>query len=88
MGSLTDNPDAVAAAIKAYREGATKYTLMDVHQKPGEGNYDRVEELQICDAFRAAEAVQRAAVPRIKFILFVEQDTLVMRPIDEDKEGG
>lgn len=55
--SLTDNPAAAAAAIEAYREGSVKYTLMDLNQKPGEGNYDRVEELRICDAIRAAEAV-------------------------------
>lgn len=67
--SLADNPAAVAAAIEAERESATKYTLMDIHQGPGEGNYDRVEELTVIDMLRAAE--QAAGVD--------EQYTLVLK---------
>ena len=76
--SLTDNPVAVEAAIKAYRNGVN-YTCMDIRQGqgPGEGNYDRIEELRICDAIRAAE--QAAGVD--------SQDTMVMQEISED-EGG
>lgn len=72
--SLADNPAAIAAAIEAERESVTKYTLMDIHQGPGEGNYDRVQELRVADMLRAAEA---AAVD--------EQDTLVMQEVGKNK---
>lgn len=72
--SLADNPNAVAAAIRAAQEAATKYTLMDIRQGPGEGNYDRVQELRVKDMLRAAEA---AGVD--------EQATLVMQEVDEDE---
>jgi hypothetical protein len=68
--SLADNPTAVEAARKALREAGGKYTMMDLNQRPGEGNYDRIEELTICDVLRAAEAV---GLP------LDERDTLVMR---------
>lgn len=55
--TLLDNPSAIAAAIKAYRDSAFKYTMMNIRQGPGEGNYDHIEELRICDAIRAAEEV-------------------------------
>lgn len=68
--SLAERPAAVAAAIKAYRDGACKYTMMDLNQKPGQGNHDRIQELRICDAIRAAEAVA-----------LDEGDTLIMHPL-------
>lgn len=74
--SLADNPAAVAAAIEAEREAATKYTLMDIHQGPGEGNYDRVQELRVKDMLRAAEAAEPA---------LDEQDTLVLEEVGEDE---
>lgn len=86
--SLTDNPNAVAAAVQAYRDGAMKYTLMDINQGPGEGNYDRVEQLKMEDAIRAAEAVHRANVPRIEILSFDEQDTLVMKAPDIGEDKG
>lgn len=58
------------AAIKAFRDGANRYTLMDIRQGPGEGNYDRVEQLKLEDAIRAAEGVAGT---------LDEQDTLVMQ---------
>lgn len=73
--SLADNPAAVAAAIKARDEGVIKYTMMDVRQGPGEGNYDRIQELKMKDALRAAEAVGELD----------EQDTLVMQEVGEDE---
>lgn len=74
--SLADSPAAVEAAIKAFRDGASKYTMMDLNQKPGEGNYDRIEELRLCDAIRAAEA---AAVDG--------GDTLVLKTTPPPSEG-
>lgn len=58
--SLADNPAAVDAAIKAQSDAASKYTLMDIRQGPGEGNFDRVQRLTVEDMLRAAEA---AALP-------------------------
>lgn len=81
--SLTDNPAAMKAVIKAFRAAATKYTMADLHQKPGEGNYDRIEQLQLEAAIRAGEAVYwMTATSRID-----EQDTIIIEPIGED-EGG
>jgi hypothetical protein len=74
--SLADSPAAVDAAIKAQRDAASKYTLMDIRQGPGEGNYDRVERLTVEDMLRAAEG---AAVD--------EQDTLVLKT-PPPSEGG
>lgn len=86
--SLTDNPGAVAAAVAAFRVGAMKYTLMDINQKPGEGNYDRVEELRICDAIRAAEAVgEERIVADQEAIGFDQEDTLVMQEVHPDEES-
>lgn len=72
--SLADNPAAIAAAIEAQRKAVTKYTLMDINQGPGEGNYDRVQELTVADMLRAAEAAGVDA-----------QDTLVMQEVGEDE---
>jgi hypothetical protein len=79
--SLTDNQGAVDAAIKAFREGAMFYTMMDLNQKPGEGNYDRIEQLRLEDAIRAAEAWEPPPVD--------EDDTLVMQEVhtSEDEEN-
>lgn len=49
--------------------------MMDINQGPGEGNYDRIEQLQIEDAIRAAEDfVEYEDALRVD-----EQDTLVMK---------
>jgi hypothetical protein len=55
--SLTDNPAAVDAAIAAFRRRAGELTMLDIKQGPGEGNYDRIEQLRIEAAIEAAEAV-------------------------------
>lgn len=70
--SLADNPIAVAAAVQAERESVTIYTQLQLGQGPGEGNYDRIQELRVADMLRAAEA---AAVD--------EQDTMVMQEVGD-----
>lgn len=75
--SLADNPAAVEAAIKAYAETKPNLTMMNVRQGPGEGNYDRIEEVSMEAALRAAEAVP-----------VDEQDTLVMKEVGEDEGEG
>lgn len=72
--SLADNPASVAAAVKAYAETKPNLTMMNVRQGPGEGNYDRIEEVSMEAALRAAEA---AGVD--------EGDTLVMQEVGEDE---
>lgn len=72
--SLADNPAAVEAAVKAYAETKPNLTMMDVRQGPGEGNYDRIEEVSMAAALRAAEAVG-----------VDEQDTLVLEEVAEDE---
>ena len=71
---LADSPAAVAAAVKAYAETKPNLTMMNVRQGPGEGNYDRIEEVSMEAALRAAEA---AGVE--------EGDTLVMQEVGEDE---
>lgn len=83
--SLADNPAAITAAIEAEREAATKYTLMDIRQGPGEGNYDRVQELRIKDMLRAAEEAHIASAPTIQFVSVDEADTLVLEDTGEDE---
>jgi predicted transcriptional regulator len=61
--------------------------MFDINQGPGEGNYDRIEQLCTEAAIQAAEAVQRAEKPTIEFLSFDEQDTMVMQEVNED-EGG
>lgn len=72
--SLTDNPEAVAAAVAAFRRRANELTMLDINQGPGEGNYDRIEELRIEAAIQAAEEVGELD----------EQDTMVME-VGEDE---
>lgn len=74
--SLADNPAAVAAAVSAYAKTKPFITMMDIRQKPGEGNYDRIEEISMEAALRAAE--EAGGVD--------EQDTLVMETGED--EGG
>lgn len=86
--SLTDNPEAVEAAIAAFRRRAGELTMLDIRQGPGEGNYDRIEQLRIEAAIQAAEEVQRRTRPTIEFLSIDEADTMVMEGIGEDDEGG
>jgi hypothetical protein len=72
--SLADNSAAVAAAVTAYAKTKPNLTMMDVRQRPGEGNYDRIEEVSMAAALRAAEAVG-----------VDKQDTLVLEDIGEDE---
>lgn len=72
--SLADNPAAVAAAVKAYAETKPNLTMMNIRQGPGEGNYDRIEEVSMAAALRAAEATE-----------VDEQDTMVMQEVHEDE---
>ncbi len=87
MSSLTDNPAAVDAAIAAFRRRACELTMLDLNQGPGEGNYDRIEQLRIEAAIQAAEEVHSRTRPRIEFVSFDEQDTMVMQEVDEDGGG-
>lgn len=45
--------DPLQAAIDAHRKGVCTYTLANINQGPGEGNYDRVERLRMSDAVSA-----------------------------------
>lgn len=42
------------AAVAEWRRSATEYTMADIHQGPGEGNYDRIERLRMARAIDAA----------------------------------
>lgn len=70
--SLTDNPAAVEAAIEAFRRRAGELTMLDINQGPGEGNYDRIEQLRIEAAIQAAEG---------EGVGVDEQATLVMQEV-------
>lgn len=84
--SLTDNTAAMDAAVKAWRDSGGHYTLMDIRQGPGEGNYDRVERLRLEDTIRAAEEARKADAPTIEFLSFDEDDTLVLQAPDDERK--
>lgn len=68
---ISNNPGAVAAARKAYADRKANLTMMDIHQGPGEGNYERIEDLAMEAALDAAEAWRAGGLD--------EQDTLVLK---------